>query len=122
MQENHREFDGIQVVQFARSSLELARDFVPRQHLLLPLVCDPEGQWYDRYGVRSSFRDTLLNPASFLAYFSRLSWGHGAPEGAYGQSSAAFVVAPTGELRWVWYGRGIFELPDVSVLKEAVRA
>lgn len=122
LQSVHRELDGIQVVQFTRSSLLLAQDFVPRQHLLLPLVCDPAGEWYARYGVGANLLASLLKPAAILRYPQRLSLGHGKPEAPYGQQAAALVVGADGRVRWAWYGKGIFDLPEVSMLLEALRA
>lgn len=119
MQEAHREFDGIQVVQFTRSALEPARDFVPRQHLLLPLVCDPAGEWYRQYGVRESFFSGIRG---IWGLPEKLSKGRGAIEAPYGQNAAAFLVSAEGTIRWTWYGRGIFDLPKVSSLLEALRA
>lgn len=122
LQASHRDFDRLQVVQFTRSSLEQCRDFVPRQHLLLPLVSDPEGQWYRAYGVGDGLARTFLNPRAFLQYSSRLSMGHGRPEGALGQQTAALLLDPEAKVLWSWYGRGIFDLPSKEQLSEAAGA
>lgn len=122
LQASHRDFDRVQVVQFTRSSLEQCRDFVPRQHLLLPLVSDPPGDWYRAYGVGDGLARTLLNPRAFLQYPSRLSMGHGWPEGALGQQTAALLLGAEGKVLWSWYGKGIFDLPSIEQLLGALDA
>lgn len=122
MQEAHREFDGVQVVQFTRSSLEHARDFVPRQHLLLPLVCDPEGEWYARFGVVDGLLSAFLDPRGMLQFPQRLLGGHGPLEAPYGQRAAALVVGADGVIRWAWYGKSIFSLPEIPSMLEALRS
>ncbi len=53
LQARHGDFDvlGIRVAAITDSKVELAQDFVPRYHVLAPVVCDPEQALFEQYGV-----------------------------------------------------------------------
>jgi len=46
--------DGIRLVAVTSSHLDRARDFIPRYHVLFPLVVDPEGRLRQRFGLDMS--------------------------------------------------------------------
>ncbi len=121
IQDRHQELDGIQVVQFTTSPLEVARDYVPRHHLLHPLIVDPPAEHYTAYGVGRDrgFVRTLLDLPGLAAMPGRLSFGLGAHHPPLDQLPGAFVVGRDGRLRYCWIGRSIWNLPDVDVLIEA---
>ncbi len=118
IQARHQELDGIQVVQFTTSTLELAQDYVPRNHMLLPLVTDAELRHYAAYGVGRDrgFMKTLLDLPGLASMPARLAFGLGAHHPPYDQLPAAFVVGADGGLRYCWTGRSIWDLPDLDVL------
>lgn len=121
MQAKHQDFDGIQVIQFTTSPLPQAQDFVPRTHLLMPLVLDPDHRIYNMYGVerdRGFFR-TLLDLPGLAQLPGRLALGVGAHQPPYDQLPAAFVVDDAGRLRYCWYGRSLWDLPSPQRLLEA---
>lgn len=124
VQAMNQKFDGIQVVQFTRSLPENINDFVPRHHVLRPIVNDVEGVWYERYGVgrdRNLIR-TLLDLPGWSRLPNQLRFGMGRPEGFHDQLSAAFVVGQDGLLRFVWYGNSIFDTPDPELLLQVARS
>jgi peroxiredoxin len=121
IQDRHRELDGLQVVQFTTSPLELARDYVPRHHMLHPLVVDTTGEHYRAYGVGQDrgFVRTLLDLPGLAHMPARLSFGLGAHHPPFDQLPGAFVVGRDGKLCYCWIGRSIWNLPDLDVLLAA---
>ena len=118
LQDRHQEVDGLQIVQFTTSPLEFARDYVPRHHMLHPLVVDPAGEHYRAYGVGRDrgFVRTLLDLPGLVTMPARLSFGLGAHHPPFDQLPGAFVVGRDGTLRYCWIGRSIWNLPDLDVL------
>ena len=53
LQLRHGDFDvqGIRVAAITDSKPEVAQDFVPRYHVLFPVVCDPEQRLFEAWGV-----------------------------------------------------------------------
>ena len=123
IQDRHQDLDGIQVVQFTPSPLEPARDYVPRHHMLHPLVVDPTGEHYRTYGVGRDrgFVRTLLDLPGLATMPGRLSFGLGAHHPPFDQLPGAFVVDREGRLRYCWIGRSIWNLPDLDVLIAAAQ-
>lgn len=112
--------EGIGVVAFTRCDLTLARDWVPRHHLLLPLVIDDEGRWFDAYGVhrdRALLRSIAgLRPSGLVAAGRALGEGRNWPAGGGDQLPAEFVVGADGRIRYAHYGRSVLDQPDVEAL------
>jgi peroxiredoxin len=111
---------GVRLVAFTRSDLDFARDFVPRHHVLFPVVVDSDGAWFATYGVardRGLLRSvTGLRPAKVRAAFGTLGRGTGLPRGGADQLPAEFVVDADGRLRYARYGRTVLDLPDFEAL------
>ncbi|MFT5583194.1 MAG: peroxiredoxin [Cognaticolwellia sp.] len=53
LQERHGDFDveGIRIAVITDSEVEVAQDFVPRYHVLSPVICDPEQALFEEWGV-----------------------------------------------------------------------
>lgn len=124
LQQQHDAWDGIQVVQFTRSLEENVRDFVPRHHILLPVVNDLPGRWYAAYGVGRdrALARSLADVTGWMRLPQTLLAGMGRPEGCYDQLPAAFVIDGHGRVARAWYGRSVLALPDLDALRaEALR-
>ena len=123
LQQQHTAFDGIQVVQFTRSVEENVRDFVPRHHILLPIVNDLEGRWYDAYGVGRDrgFVRSMTDLSGWMKLPQTLLSGMGRPEGFYDQRPAAFVIGVAGRVAWAWYGSSVLALPDPAEMLAVAR-
>lgn len=111
---------GIGVVAITRCDLTLARDYVPRHHLLFPLVVDGDGRWFEAYGVgrdRGFGRSLLgLRPARVQALVRALALGRGRPDGGADQLPAEFVVGADATLRHARIGPTILDQPDIEAL------
>lgn len=110
LNEAYPDFDreGVQLAAVTDSSLRAARDFVPRHHLLFPLICDPEREHYAAFEVPTGGPGDV--PRALLSGAldpSVLSLGHGRVDGQLLQRPAAFVVRD-GQLRWRWDGPHCF--------------
>ncbi|MDP2305234.1 MAG: hypothetical protein Q8P18_04325 [Pseudomonadota bacterium] len=115
---------GVGMVAFTRCDLTLARDYVPRQHVLFPIVVEPDNARFDAWGVgrdRGLVRSLLgLRPDTVRTALASLGLARGRPEGGADQLPAEFVVGADGTILYARYGRTIFDLPDVEALCAAL--
>jgi len=131
LQEAYREFDlaDIDLAAVIPTSLRVARDFVPRFHLLFRVVADPDRKLFEQYGVgEAGSRDSLKNlkPSLLVETARHLQQGFGPDalsfEGTQRQLPAQFVIAPGGALAYVNYGSSITDSLDVEAILNAGRA
>ncbi|MDP2317683.1 MAG: peroxiredoxin-like family protein [Pseudomonadota bacterium] len=115
---------GVGMVAFTRCDLTMARDYVPREHVLFPIVVEPDGARFEAWGVgrdKGFVRSlTGLRPATVRTAFASLGLARARPEGGVDQLPAEFLVGADGHLRYAHYGRTIFDLPDVEALCAAL--
>lgn len=109
------------VVAFTRCDLTLARDFVPREHVLFPVVVESDPRRFEAWGVgrdaglrRSAL--ALLTPGGIAAASAVLGSGRARPDGGVDQLAAGFRLDADGRIEEAWYGRTIWELPDLESL------
>ncbi|MCB9764157.1 MAG: redoxin domain-containing protein [Alphaproteobacteria bacterium] len=96
---------GIGVVALTDSPLAAGRDFVPRHHLLFPVICDPERALYRAWGVDAGgLAGALAGLARGGVALEALRQGHGRVDGRWASRPSAFLVAPGGEVAWAWRG------------------
>lgn len=115
------EAGGGTIVAFTRCDLTLARDFVPREHVLFPVVVEEDDTRFDAWGVG---RDAglqrslvaLLTPGGFSSALAVLGAGRGRPDGGVDRLAAGFRLAADGRVEQAWYGQTIWELPDLEAL------
>lgn len=113
---------GVRVVAVTTSALEPARDFVPRYHVLFPVICDPTGELFRRFDVPKDGPGlALLRCLPGLPNLSAaLSLGHGRPEpAAWGQRPACYLLDRGGDVVEAWVGSGVWDLPDLAHFEEA---
>lgn len=114
---------GVRLVAVTPSSLAEARDFVPRYHLLAPLVVDPDRAIAAAWGVRddAGLADTraTLSPALARRLVHALPLGAGPPRGPHLARAAAFLVGRDGRLAFVSYARSALEGIDLGGLLAA---
>lgn len=108
----------VQPVFFTESGLDRARDFVPRHHVLFPVVSDPEGTLFQRFGVGldAGARGTLgeLWSRGLRSLAPLLRHLPGPVDAPLHRLPAAFRVDGTGQVTWAWVARSIADLPDLS--------
>jgi peroxiredoxin len=124
--EKFAEFDvvGIQVAVVTRSGLDVARDYVPRHHVLFPVVSDPSGDLYTQYQVggqdwKSAVK--ALDPRSVRRAMRSMKLGVGKPERGTMHLPAEFVVAPGGGIAYVRYGTAVNDILNVDTLLTAAK-
>jgi hypothetical protein len=113
------------MVAFTQCDLTLARDIVPREHVLFPIAVEPDDARFKAWGVGRDHRltgtlPTLLRPAGVRALAGALAQHRGRPSGALDQLGAAFLVGSDGRLRYVEYARSLFDTPDFEALCAAL--
>ncbi len=126
LQDRFADFDveGIAVVAVTRSDLDVARDFVPRHHVLYRVFSDPDGDLYERFGVvGGDWKAAIkaLSPRSVKRSMQALSLGVGKPERGSAQVPAEFVVAPGGVISYARYGASMTDLVEIDDLVRAAR-
>jgi peroxiredoxin len=125
MLERYADFDraGVQLVAITQTELTAARDFVPRNHVLCPVVTDPEGSLQSQYGIRSdrfllgSLKGTLSGSPARL--FGAINYGHGKKAGPSRQLPAEFVIDGEGRILHLRYATSITEGPQLDDLLRA---
>jgi len=131
LQNSVREFDlsDIDLLAVTPTSLLIARDFVPRFHVLFPVIADPERAIFERFQVPRAGRMQALRafrPAMLVETARSLQEGFGpnalSLEGQETQLPAEFVVTPGGEVAHARYGASITDMPDVDAMLAAGRA
>ncbi len=108
------------LVVVTRSPLEAARDFVPRHHVLFPMLVDEEGARYHTWGIgRASGVGAVFarsQPGFVRRAVSVLRNGQPLPEAHVDQAPAAFVVDRAGKVTWAWYGASVNDRVDADSL------
>lgn len=129
IQDRYADFDrlGVPLYAITQTDLTQARDFVPRYHVLAPVIVDGDGALRRRYSVgedRGLVRSlgSLLRPSNLSRVLDALQLGQGRPHLEFMQLGAEFLVAPDGRLAHASYGQTIFDLPDLDGLLECARA
>lgn len=114
------------MVAVTRSPLETARDFVPRYHVLFPVLVDEQGAVFRDWkvpratGLSSKLR--TARPAFVKRALSVFRNGQALPEANEDQLPAAFVVSAGGEIVHAWYGKAIDDVVDAEGLWAAARS
>ncbi len=117
---------GFGVLAVTSSELKAAQDFVPRHHMLFPLIVDPSRELFSSFQVGGD--KALIGTLRGLAMggarqaVRALRHGHGALERGQLQLPAEFVIAPDGRLLYAHYGEAVTDLPDVDALLEAAQS
>ncbi len=103
--------EGGGIVAVTRSPLEAARDFVPRHHVLFPVLVDEGGTFFEAWGVgRATGLAAALvraRPEPLRRALSVLRNGQQLPEAHANQLPAAFLVGPDGVVLKAWRGSSV---------------
>jgi peroxiredoxin len=117
------EAGGIVVV--SASPLETARDFVPRHHVLFPMLVDETGEAASAWGVgRARGLSAAIRRARPTFVHNAMSvWRNGQPlpERNVDQLPAIFVVNPDGRVALAWYGDAVEARFDAEAAWSAMR-
>jgi len=114
------------LVLVSRSPLETARDFVPRHHLLFPMLVDETGEMAAAWGVGKAAglasRLVRARPAFVRNALSVWRNGQPLPEANEDALPAAFVVAADGLVSWVWRATAVNDRLDAEAVWAAMRS
>lgn len=114
---------GVGLVGLSHCAVEVARDYVPRHHLLFPLVHDATGELRARFGVGHNRRLIgglgALRPAEL---WEALAHGKGLSRGDEAELPAELVIGGDGAVRYAHYPRSISSLPDPQALLSCAAA
>jgi peroxiredoxin len=116
------EREGVGLLAVSSSGLLLARDFVPRYHLLFPLIADPDGDLAKAYQVGDAGIGHKLegwSPAGLRSRLRLFQQGLGWQLDPRADRPAAFLVSPGGSLAQVQYRSETGSLDIGRLLSEA---
>lgn len=117
---------GVRVFAVSPSSFVEASDFVPRNHLLFPLLLDEDRAIAARFGVADDVGLTgalaSLRPELASRALRSLRLGAGLRRGALGAAVALFLIDRSGGIALARRSRGPFEGLDLAALTAAVAA
>lgn len=86
------------------------------------IVCDPEGELFQLYGVEAGGIFKYLHPSGMAAAIKATVKGfrHGKFEGKETQLPAVFVVNRNKTIQWAYYGKTVSDVPAPALAAEKV--
>ena len=80
------------------------------------IICDPQGQVFQIYGVEAGGIIKYLHPAGLIAAIKAVSRGfmHGKFEGKETQLPAAFAMTADKIIKYAHYGENISDMPSLA--------
>lgn len=115
---------GVRLAAITRTDLTYARDYVPRHHVIFPLVVDEDGSLAERFGVGGPgplLRGlTGVRPAGVRAWLDGLSHGRD-PAWPDGQLGAELVFDRDGRVVHSRAFASVLDQPDVDTLTAHAR-
>ncbi|NOY25679.1 MAG: redoxin domain-containing protein [Oligoflexia bacterium] len=119
--------DGFPLLVITRTDITMARDFVPRHHVLAPVVVDQDGALHRAYqlGTKNALVGTfktLLSRAGLSSAREAIRYGHGRPHRQLSQLGASFVLGSDGRIRLARYDSSVTDRPDLDGLLACARA
>ncbi len=114
---------GVGLYAISPSPLTAAQDFVPRYHLLFPLIADSDRRIHGLYNVKAGGPRALLSsagPAALRRAAVALKRGVGRPSRGLFSPVQAFVLGQDGRVHSHFSARSLFEeLPLEDLLAKA---
>lgn len=115
--------EGIPLIGFLRGGRESVYDFVPRHHVLFPVVWDETGEWYAAYGVQEDkmYLGTLRHAGAGVlrSAIAALGEGRGPIEDGNNVLPAELVIGPGRRVVYAHYADSILHQPNLEDLWEA---
>lgn len=113
------------MVLVTRSPLETARDFVPRHHVLFPMLVDAGGEMAAAWGVgrATGLASRLARARPGFVRDALSVWRNGQPlpESNEDALPAAFVVSPEGLILYAWRATAVADRIDAEAVWAAMR-
>ena len=116
---------GLEVLAFFESSPEVAREYLPRLGAMFPLLLDPAGEVYARYGLSTSWIGLARGAMRRSVYREarrrnlgiwRMLQGFFALDGRKARLPADFVLGPEQTIRIAYYGQDTGDFLPFSTL------
>lgn len=114
--------EGFKLAGITRTDLTFARDYVPRNHVLFPIVVDERGELFTQFGVKkdTGFLKTAMGfrPRHYQALQDAVALGR-QTNVLPGSDLPAFFVVRDGRFTYAHYGSSALDLPQVEELWRA---
>ena len=115
---------GLRVFAVLQSNPSTVAEALSGRQLPFTIICDPDGEIFERFGVAPGNLLTYLAPSALRESrrASREGFRHGKREGNEMQLPAVFVTTEKGLIEYAYYGATIADVPSAKVILEAARA
>ena len=112
---------GTRVFVFLQSSPEIVSQATNEEDWPFSIVCDPEGEIFEKYAVEPSIFK-YLHPAGMFSAIKAIGKGfkHGKFEGKETQVPGAFTINAMKMINYAHYGKHISDVPSPATLAENV--
>lgn len=109
---------GARVFVFLQSSTDTLQPLLKEEEWPFDIVCDPDGEIFQRYAVEPGGILKYLNPAGLVGVIKATGKGymHKKFEGKETQLPAAFIVKSDQRIAYAYYGKNISDVPAPSSL------
>jgi ligand-binding SRPBCC domain-containing protein/peroxiredoxin len=112
------EDNGFQVVLVGLGTPDQAETFKEQFSLSFPIICDPEKELYQTYGLGRVSVASMASPFLLLKGLKTLSRGHtpGVPQGDVMQMPGVFLIDTSGNIRYAHYSKDPSDNPSIETL------
>lgn len=114
---------GGSIVAFTVADLTLARDVVPRNHVLVPVIAEDTFARFEAWGLgrdRGLARSLLALPDAVRALNATLPFGRGTPDGGVDRLPGWFALDRSGVVAHAHYATTIWEIASREALCAAL--
>ncbi|WP_164848375.1 peroxiredoxin [Halobacteriovorax sp. HLS] len=113
------EAEGLKIITVFQSPRTSVEKYVAKQELPFPLICDPQQELYQLYGVKGSYGGLMsLGVVQNLAKASAKGFFPGVPDGPLNTIPADFLINELGEIVTSFHGKDIGDhIPFEEVFK-----
>ncbi|PKN51768.1 MAG: hypothetical protein CVU55_09985 [Deltaproteobacteria bacterium HGW-Deltaproteobacteria-13] len=107
---------GARVFVVLQSAPEAMASLIKKDDFPFTIICDPQGEIFQRYGVEAGGIIKYLHPAGLIAAIRATTQGfmHGKFEGKETQLPAAFAITADKVVRYAYYGENISDMPSLA--------
>ncbi len=109
---------------FLQSSPEVVASAANEEDWPFSIVCDPQGEIFEKYAVEKGGIFKYLNPVGMISAIKAMGQGfkHGKFEGKETQVPGAFTINPMKTIHYAYYGKHISDVPSPATLAENIES
>lgn len=124
MIKRHKELEtsGLKIISVFQSPQSSVEKYVAKQDLPFPLICDPDQELYQLYGVKGSYAGLVsFGVVHNLAKASKRGFFPGIPDGPLNTIPADFLIDESGEIVTSFHGKDIGDHIPFELVEKFLR-